>query len=96
MKKLITIAMLTLLTACAQPEGSNMMDKGMMCDQCPCCQQMMKESKECSCCKDMKECCCKGMKDGKKMCDMKEGMKGGQETKKPVSSKDHQQHHPAQ
>jgi hypothetical protein len=49
---------------------------------------MMKEGKECS--------CCKGMKDGKKMCNMKEGMKSGQVAKKPVSSKDHQQHHPAQ
>lgn len=90
MKKLITIALLTLLTACAQPDGSSM-DKAMMCDQCPCCKEMMKDGKECSCCKDMKECCCKSMGKGK-MCNMGEGMK--QDVKKPLQSlPNHSQHH---
>lgn len=102
MKKFIAIAMLTLLTACAQPEGSGMMDKGMMCDKCPCCQKMMeggmkmdgmKSGMQCPMMKNgtskdgMKCSCCQGM--------MKDGMMQKQSMPSTPKTDDaHKKHHP--
>jgi len=81
MKKFIAIALLSLFaTACTPTENAGMMDKGMMCDKCPCCQKMMeggmkmdgmKSGMQCPMMKNgaskegMKCSCCEGMmKDG--------------------------------
>jgi len=94
MKKFIAIALLAIFTtACTPTENAGMMDKGMMCEKCPCCQKMMeggmkdgmmKSGMQCPMmkdgAKDGKSCaCCEGMmKDGKMQCPMmKDGAKNG-------------------
>ncbi len=107
MKKLIAIALLALFTtACTPTENAGMMDKGMMCEKCPCCQKMMeggmkdgmmKSGMQCPMMKDgmpkegMKCSCCQKM--------MEDGMVKKQSTpstKKPADSVNHDAHHPAQ
>lgn len=108
MKKFIAIALLALFaTACTPTENVGMMNKGMMCEKCPCCQKMMesgmkdgmmKEGMQCpmmksGASKDGMKCgCCQGM--------MKDGMEkqSAPAPKKPVgvSAEEHKQHHPEQ
>ena len=106
MKKFIAIALLALFaTACTPTENSGMMNKGMMCEKCPCCQKMMeggmkegmmKSGMQCPMMKDGAKdgkscCCCEGM--------MKDGMKDMKSDVKTSSSKAtdvHKQHHTAQ
>lgn len=100
MKKLLaTLALALFTTACAQTGStqSGMME-GM---QCKCCQEMMKDGKEC-CCKGMMDSGMKmdmGKKDGKMQCPMCAKMKEGKSEKpmsKPVTKavpNEHEQHH---
>lgn len=110
MKKLLAIALLSLFaTACTPTENTGMMDKGMMCDKCPCCQKMMEGGMKMDGMKDgmMKSGMqCPMMKDGKKdgmKCSCCQGTMGGEmkkqsmpSTKKPDAVVDHDAHHPAQ
>lgn len=103
MKKIIIIAALSLLAACTQTNNGMSMNGEMQC-----CKMMMKDGKECPCCKDgkMKQ----GMTDDMmqqcqqmmKQCDM---MQGGMNTMKPADAAktkttkadaDHKAHHPQQ
>lgn len=102
MKKFIAIALLAIFTtACTPTENAGMMDKGMMCEKCPCCQKMMeggmkdgmmKSGMQCPMmkdgAKDGKSCaCCEGM--------MKDGMMQKQSMPSTPNADDvHKQHHP--
>lgn len=103
MKKLLAIALLVLTTACAQTETSGMMDKGMMCEKCPCCQKMMggdmnhdmmKEGMQCPMmkdgAKDGNSCgCCGGMmKDKAAKTEPKQSL-----PKTAPAQDEHSQHH---
>jgi hypothetical protein len=99
MKKFIAIALLTLFaTACTPTENAGMMNKGMMCEKCPCCQKMieggmMKEGMQCPMMQGKS-------KDGMK-CGCCQGMMGGEMKKQSTpaakeSTFDHNAHHPAQ
>lgn len=108
MKKFIAIALLALTTACAQTETSGMMDKGMMCEKCPCCQKMMEGGMKMDGMKDgmmksgmqclmMKDGASKdGMKCGCCQGMMKDGMKKQSTPAAKQSTVDHNAHHPAQ
>lgn len=104
MKKFVALAILALFaTACTPSENAGMMNKGTMCEKCPCCQKMMESGMKDGMMKEGMQC--PMMKDGASKdgikCGCCQGMMGGEMKKQstPAAKKpavNHDAHHSAQ